>query len=189
MTDRERKAIFYKLEHEGPIVAKDWGLKPIAEPTENFTLAVPRDLDRLEAQVAKFETGALQYGMVPNAQLARLQTIALGDPKDRLSQDLFERYEGLITQDTMVCEVEMLSLAAGKTQQRNELQAIRHDLARTLGTQGTFFEHEEIKGTCRAVIRCSGDLFKQLVEAPEWQTRLTWFEAQPDFQTRSEERL
>ncbi len=183
MTERERKAIFYKLEHEGPIVAKDWGLKPIAEPTEHFTLAVPRDLDRLETQLSKFETGALQYGMVPNAQLARLQTIALGDPKDRLSQDLFDRYDELTAQAFVVCEVEMLSLAQGKTQQRTELQQIRHDLTRTLATQGTFFEHEEIKGTCRAVIRCTGQLFKTLVEAPEWQTRLTWFEARPDFQT------
>ncbi len=184
LSDRERKAVFYKLEHDGPVPAKDWGFKPIAEPTEHFTLAVPREgFDRLDAQVAKFETGDIKHGMIPNAQLARVLTIAQGDPKDRLSQDLFDRYDELVRQELVVVEVEMLSLAQGKRQQRDELQQIRHDLAAALGTRGNFFEHEEIKGTCRAVLRCTGRLFKEFVEGQDWQTRLTWFEARPDFQT------
>ena len=183
LSDREREAVFYKLEHEGPIPAKNWGFKPIAEPTEHFTLAIPRNMERFSAQIDKFETGAIQQQMVPNAQLARIQSIAQGEPRDRLSQDLFDRYDELVAAPHVIFEVEMLSLAQGPNQQRDELQRIRHDLTSALGTQGNFFEHEEIKGTCRAVIRCTGTIFRRLVEAPEWQTRLTWFDARPEFQT------
>lgn len=183
MTNQERKAVFYKLEHEGPIPAKEWGLKPIAEPTEHFTLAVPRDIERLDKQINAFETSPIKHGIVPNAQMAKITAIREGDPMDRLSEELFSRYEELITQEHVIFEVEMLSLAQGSRQQRDELQQIRHDLAAALGVQGNYFEHEEIKGTCRAVIRCSGAMFKRLVGDAQWQTRLTWFEARPEFQT------
>ena len=51
------------------------------------------------------------------------------------------------------------------------------------GVHGVFFEQEEIKGTCRAAIRCTGKLFKRLVEGDDWQMRITWFEARPEFET------
>jgi hypothetical protein len=53
------------------------------------------------------------------------------------------------------------------------------------GTQGNIFEHEEIKGTVRAVVRCTGALFKKFVEEPFWQTRISWFEERPAFETFS----
>src|SRR5205823_4596433 len=48
---------------------------------------------------------------------------------------------------------------------------------------GALFEHEELRGTCRAVIRCSGKMFKHLVMDPDWQTKISWFEERPEFET------
>jgi hypothetical protein len=185
VTDVERKEIFYKLEHEGPISLDRTGLKPITEPTEHFTIAVPRtdNLGQFRQRIEEFEGGEIKYGMLPNAQLSRIQNIAQGQPKDRLSQELFDNYDALVLQDLVVCEIEMLSLALGRNQRRDHLQSIRHALMAELGAQGTLFEHEEIRGTCRAVIRCTGPTFRRLVEQPEWQTRITWFENRPEFQT------
>ena len=42
MSDAERRAVFYKLEHETPADLGGTGLKPVAQPSERFTLAVPR---------------------------------------------------------------------------------------------------------------------------------------------------
>jgi hypothetical protein len=186
-TDAERKAIFYKLEHDGPISLVGTDLKPIAEPTDYVTLAIPRkdSLDKLTEKVNQFESGAIKYDMVPNAQLSRLQIIAEGQPKDRLSQEVFDAYDTLTRADWVVCEIEMLSVATGDKNKRAELAQIRHDLMAEFGggVHGVFFEHEEIKGTCRAAIRCTGKLFQRLVEGTEWQMRITWFEARPEFET------
>ena len=45
------------------------------------------------------------------------------------------------------------------------------------------FEHEEIKGTCRAVIRCTGQVFQELVEGKKWQNKIVYFDARPEFET------
>src|SRR5688572_1921343 len=43
LSDDERRAVFYKLEHGAPIDLVGTGLKPIAKPTPEVTLAVPKD--------------------------------------------------------------------------------------------------------------------------------------------------
>jgi hypothetical protein len=188
LSDAERKAVFYKLEHEAPISLDRTGLRPIAEASERITLAVPRsnNLDKLAKRLEEFEVGEPKFGMLPNAQLvARLKSIQEGDPKDRLSEELFANYDALTQAEWVICEIEMLSLARGRNQVREELSQTRLALAREFGNgvHGTLFEHEEIKGTCRAMIRCTGTLFKRLVEDREWQTKVSWFEARPEFET------
>ncbi len=189
MGDIERRAVFYKLEHDGPIELAGTGLKPVAEPSEHYTLAVPvdNDLSRLFRKIDEFETVAPRNGIVKNARLATaVQTIQLGEPRDRLSQELLENYEALTKQPMVICEVELLSLQTGANQRRDELQDFRHALQSELSRDkgiGALFEQEEIKGTVRAVIRCTGALLKKLVEDNEWQRRIYWFEARPEFQT------
>jgi Subtilase family len=189
MTAEERRAIFLKLEHDGPINLSGTGLKPIAETSERFTLAVPRkdDLSALSDKVNTFATEVPRNGELPNSRLVTaIETIAMGRPEDRLSQELLDQYEDLITRDAIICEVELLSLENGRNKQRNELSSIRHQLQAELNRDrgiGAIFEHEEIKGTCRVVIRCSGALFQRVVEEREWQRRIYWFEARPEFQT------
>jgi hypothetical protein len=185
LTDAERKAVFYKLEHDGPIDARTLGFKPLGEPTEHFTIAIPRDdLARLEDRIEQFATAEVdRYGMLRDGQIARITGFSEGGPLDRLSQSLFERYQELTQQDLVIVEVELLSVALGPRQRRDELLALRAALEGAIAPQGTVFEHEEMKGSCRAVIRCTGAAFRQLVEGPEWQRTIVWFEPKPEFQT------
>lgn len=187
MSEEERQAVFYKLEHESPVDLTGTDLKALAEQSDNFTLAVPKSdtLEKFAGKIQAFGTGELRAGHAPNEQLARLVNILRGDPKDRLSQALFEKYDQLVQQEWVICEIEMVSLARGKCQKRRELQQIRQAIEQAFasGTNGNFFEHEEVAGTCRAVIRCSGQLFEALVERREWLTRISWFDARPEFET------
>jgi hypothetical protein len=189
MNDAERRAVFFKLEHNGPVSLVGTGLKAVAEPSERFTLAVPRaeDLSAFTEKLDQFENATPKDNVVPNSRLATaIESIQLGEPKDRLSQELLENYDTLIRQEFLLCEVELLSLQQGPKRQRDELQEFRHALKAELDRDrgiGSLFEHEEIKGTCRAVIRCTGALFQKLVEDREWQRRIYWFEARPQFET------
>jgi len=188
MTEAERRAVFYKLEHEVPVDLVGTDLKPLAEHSDHFTLAVPKSdsLDKLAHKIEAFGTGHLKKDHAPYEQLAaRIVNVLRGDPKDRLSQALFEQYDQLVQQEWVICEVEMVSLARGPREQRRELLQIRQALRQAFasGTNGNFFEHEESGATCRAVIRCSGRLFRTLVEGPEWPTQISWFDARPKFET------
>ena len=187
MSEEERRAVFYKLEHEERTDLTGTDLKPVVEPSERFTLAVPRtdSLDKLAGKLQSFGSDPLRRGHPPHEALGRIRSIVEGQPTDRLSQALLEQYEDLTRQDWVVCEIEMISLKGGRRQQRAELLEIRRalDSAFRNRTLGNFFEHEDIKGTCRAVIRCTGSLFKELVEGRYWQCRIWWFDARPEFET------
>jgi len=189
LSDEERKAVFVKLEHDGKIPLGGTGLKPISEPSDRFTLAVPMagNLDKLKKKVEEFGKGPLKNGQASNQTLAvLLKDIKQGDPKDRLSQELFEEYGRLIRRKFLIIEVEIVSLQIGRNQQRQEIAERLIALETFLKEDqpyGTIFEHEEIKGTCRAVIRCSGAAFKRLVEEIQWQTIISWFDARPQFET------
>lgn len=189
LSEDERRAVFFKLEHESPVPLVGTGLKKISEPSARVTLAIPTsdNLDKLSARLDSYEQSVpSEGGFLPNATLAnRLQSIAEAAPTDRLSGELLEQYNDLIRQDWVICEIEMLSVARGERQRREELRAIRHELMNAFRsrTRGDIFEHEEIKGTARAVIRCTGELFRELVEGPAWQRRITWFEGRPSFES------
>lgn len=187
--DAERKAIFYKLEHDGPIDAKSLGLRPVAEPSDRFTLAIPRDntFERVNQRLEQFETGVIRSGMVPHAQtVSRLVSVAEGSPTDRLSFELFDRYNDLVREPSLILEVELLSVERGAVQRRTELHALREALRTAVQPNGAVYEHEEMKGSCRVVVRCSGAAFRTLVEGAQWQRTITWFEPRPEFQTFSQ---
>lgn len=187
MSEEERKSVLIKLEHEQKINLSGTGLKPIAESTQHFTLAVPRTekLDKLEEKIEEFGEGDLKRGQPPNKDFAYLNTIEEASPQDRLCQVFFEQYDELIQNDWIIFEIEMMSLERGKKQQRQELLKIREEISKLFesGTKGNLFEHEEIKGTCRAVIRCTGEVFQELVEDRKWQTKIVYFDARPAFET------
>ncbi|NQU23507.1 MAG: S8 family peptidase [Candidatus Nealsonbacteria bacterium] len=187
MPDDERRAVFYKLTHEKPINLTGTGLKPIAEGTEGVTLAVPREdnLDKFQQKIEQFGTGELRKGFPDNPYIAHITTIEPGEPKDRLSDELFEQYDQLIGKDFVICEIEIISFQQGPRQQRNEIASVVQALERAFanGVHGTLFEHEESGGSCRAVIRCTGKMFRQLVEDRQWQRKISWFEPKPRFET------
>lgn len=188
MSEEERKAVLIKLEHEQKINLSGTGLKPIAESTQHFTLAVPRTekLDELEKKIEEFGEGDLKRGQPPNKDFAYLNTIEEASPQDRLCQVFFEQYDELIQKDWITCEIEIMSFKNGKSQQSQELSEILNEieiLFKKGGTQGILFEHDEIKGTCRAVIRCTGKVFRELVEGEKWQTKIVYFDVRPEFET------
>jgi len=186
MSEDERKAVLIKLEHERKISLSGTDLKPISE-SNHFTLAVPRTekLDQLEKKIEDFGEGELKKGQPPNKDFAYLNSIEEASPKDRLCQLFFEQYDRIIQQDWIIFEIEMMSLKTGKNQQRQELLEIRNEISNLFesGSRGNLFEHEEIKGTCRAVIRCTGKIFQELVEGKKWQTKIVYFDARPEFET------
>lgn len=188
MSDEERRAVFYKLKHDAPVDLTGTGLKPIVEGSRHVTLAVPRgeNLEQFNDKLQKFGSAPPKpSGHLPHEHLARITDIARGDPKDRLSDELFEHYDDLIKQDYVLCELEIISLRPGPRQQRQDIDSILDELrtAFASGVHGNLFEHEEIKASCRAVIRCTGKMFQRLVEERNWQTKISWFEPKPRFET------
>ena len=122
MSPDERKTVLIKLEHEKKISLSGTDLKSISE-SNHFTLAVPRteNLDNLEKKIDEFGEGELKKGQPDNPSLAYLNSIKEASPKDRLCQIFFEQYDELLQQDSMICEIEMMSLQQGKNQQSQEL--------------------------------------------------------------------
>jgi hypothetical protein len=52
LTDEQRKAVFYKVTHDGPVSLTGTGLKPLVDRSENVTLVIPtgEDLDGFAAK-------------------------------------------------------------------------------------------------------------------------------------------
>ena len=194
LSDEERKAVFFKLDHEGVIKLDGTDLKPVAEPTGDITLVVPRsnNLNKLISKIEKFGESEIKKDRANREHVTNeglgvpLKAIVRGTPKERLSQSLFKDYRKFTRRRWVICEIEIISLAIGKNKQREELRGILFDLDRAFtngGTNGVLYEKEEIKGTIRAVIGCTGQMFSHLVEGNEWQTKIFWFDARPEFET------
>ena len=97
MTEDERRAVFYKLEHETPVfdpaaTLSGTDLRPVAQPTPEIVYAVPRkeSLSKLAKKLDDFATAPVTKQHVPNEWLAHLADIQEADPKDRLSDDMRE---------------------------------------------------------------------------------------------------
>lgn len=187
LTEEQRKTVFYKVTHDGPVQLSGTGLKPLVDRSSNVTLAIPK-ADNLDAFTEKLEGVAQandEVERVPNQSLVRIEDIELGEPKDRLSDELLADYDTLVEQTFVICEIECLALDQGKNQRRMRIAAILKDINNAFanGIHGTLFEHEERDGICRAVIRCTGSMFRTLVEEPHWQRTISWFEPKPEFET------
>ncbi len=188
MSDEERKAVFYKLEHEGNVSLSGTGLKPIAESTEKITIAVPRkgNLDPLLKKVKEF--GEELNNDVPqnSKEIANLRAITEGQPKDRLSQELFEKYDEIIEKDLFIFELEIMAnpLLSGVKQQQEDIRNTLNEINDKFenNTRGRILEHEEFnEKICRAVISCSGKLFQEFVEEKHWQVKISWIDTRPEF--------
>ena len=55
LSPEERKAIFYKVTHDGPVDLAGTGLRPLVDRSENVTLAIPRadNLDGFEEKASE----------------------------------------------------------------------------------------------------------------------------------------
>lgn len=194
MSEKERRAVFYKLQNDVGVNPKTLlvgtDLQVIAQPSSEVVYAVPKsdNLDKVAKKIQEFGAGPLVKGHAKNEWLGHLTSIEEGDPKDRLSDDLRQNFAVLIKKPHVICEIEFLSLVIGDVKRREEIQEWITDLQKefALGAHGNFFEHEIAPPVCRAVIRCTGAFFKRLVEEPKWIARIRWIESKPRFQTFSE---
>lgn len=187
LSDAQRKAVFYKVTHDGPVSLSGTGLKPLVDKSPKVTLAVPGG-DNLDSFTEKLTTLAAapdDQDFAPNQHLARIEDVEQADPKDRLSDELLASYDTLVNEPFVICEIEMLSIAQGRNQRQNEIASLLVELNNAFahGIHGTLFEHETRDGICRAVIRATGDMFRRLVEEDRWQRAISWFEPKPRFET------
>ncbi len=190
----ERKAIFYKLEHDIPVnpaqTLSGTDLKAISQPSPETVFAIPKedDLGRLAEKIKQFGEGNLKMGHAPNEWVAHLTDISEADPKDRLSPDLRKRFSQLIKRKNIICEIEFLTLLLGKRKQLEQIEEWLKELQTTFanGVHGSVFEHEVSLPTCRAVIRCTGSMFEKLVEEGRWIESIRSIESRPKFQTFQE---
>jgi hypothetical protein len=189
MAPEERRAVFLKLQHDRPIPLTGTGLRQISEPDAFVTHAIPIQdgLDKLERKIDEFATGPSKRGHAPHERLvAPLAEIGFGAPFDRLSEGMQAVFQNLIRRRLVVYEVEIMSFSQGPKQKRNDLQRTRQTLEvllRARGYENQVFEHEEIKGTARLVVRTTGAVLRELVESPDWQTSIRWFDLKPEFET------
>jgi hypothetical protein len=188
LTDEQRKAVFFKVTHDGPVDLTGTGLKALIDRSSDVTFAIPtgQNIDEFAKKVQQFATSTPEAGVVKHQTYANIQDVSPGQPKDRLSDELFAMYDSLIKQDLLICEIEMLApLDSSRKRRRSTIAGILQDLnnAFASGVHGTLFESEEHDGICRAVIRCTGKMFQQLVEDGEWQRKISWFEPKPKFET------
>ena len=127
LSPEQRKAVFYKVTHTGAITLTGTGLKPLVDRSEHVTLAIPKDenLDAFEAKIDSFGSGAISaQNTISHQSYFNVEDIVRGEPKDRLSDELLADYETLIKtkQPSIICEIELLSLAQGKNQKRDEIR-------------------------------------------------------------------
>lgn len=185
-----RSQVLIKVEHERPVDLAGTNLKPITAPSEHVTLTVLKDpqenLSQLHRKITEFGTAPLVRGQPKHKQLDVVQSVRKGEATDRLSDRLYEQYAALTAgEGFQILEIEVASFQTGPRQQRAEIASILQELNALfqMGIRGNLFEHEELGNTCRAVIRCKGTLFKQLVEDPAWLRKIVWFEERPRFRT------
>jgi hypothetical protein len=186
MSLEERRAVFYKLQHTRPITTSGTGIRIVCT-SPNYSLAIvddnEKDLQKLEQKIRAF--GETNKKVENYSLVAPLQNIEIGNPKDRLSESLFEQYNSLIvSKDLIILEIEIMVPERDDSFSESSLQTVRQEIAARIRISGgAMFEHEELHNTCRAVIRCNGETFKELVEDKKWQRKIWWFEPKPEFET------
>ena len=187
LTDDQRKAVFYKVTHDGPVSLSGTGLKPLVDKSPRVTLAVPKgdNLDAFADKLTELAGAPDDQDFPRNQQLVRIEDVEPADPRDRLSDELHSSYDTLVIQSRVICEIELLSLAPGKNLRQQEIASALVELNNAFahGIHGTLFEHDTRDGICRAVIRATGEMFRRLVEEDRWLRVISWFEPRPQFET------
>ncbi|MDR2704574.1 MAG: S8 family peptidase [Planctomycetaceae bacterium] len=187
MSESERRAVFYKLTHERPVNLSGIGLTPICEPSDHYSLVIAdktvQDFSEFEKRITSFSTGNEDDARKVYGLVANLKQFEEGQPKDRLCEKLYTCYDQLIQEkdQKIIIEIEIVNIYGDG----QSLGTIRQEISDVLkrGSRGMMFEHEEFGNSCRAVIRCNGEAFKELVEGQKWQTKIFWFETKPEFET------
>lgn len=192
LTEPQRRALFLKLKHEGVITPQTLtgsGLKLISNPSEDQSLVVPRekDLHRFEEKLRAFAEQAIEEDKAPPAYelFSKIQSVEPGRPADRLSSELASEYKEILKKKFFIFEIEILSLETGTKKRKEDLSKTIDQITKLLGAgiHGRIYEAEFSGGSARVCLSATGAAFQKLVEDPEWQIKITSFDARPKFET------
>lgn len=193
LSPEARRAVFLKLKHDRPLTKSDLAgtdLVFMSAPGADESLVVTRKegLDKFDERIQKFGEGD-EPGRPKGTELAKaLRSMELGDPKDRLAEEVFATYEEWCAADWVIYEIEITSFASHPATQRKEVEAILLEIHATLarGIHGNVFEADVSARSARIVLRSSGAKFCEFVENAKWWRKIVFFDARPKFETFSQ---
>ena len=194
LSPEAKRAIFLKLNHDRRLTKKDLagtGLTFFSPPGETESLVVPRDptkLDKLEERITKFAEGD-EPGRPGGTDLATtVQAVDLGNPHDRLSDEVAADYDRLISRDHVIYEIEVASFAISSTRARREVTEIILAVHRSLGRgiHGAVYEQDVQERGARLVLWSTGSKLREFVESDVWWRKIVFFDGRPKFETFSE---
>ncbi len=189
LTPEQRRAAFLKLTHDRPLTKLDLrgtGLMPMGPSTSTETLVVPKkkSLETLEERLGKIAADTVSERPTGVEFVTRISSIAVADPKARLSPEFAADYESLIHQEFVVYEIEVASFATRLETRRREVERSLTELREFLGAiDGRIYETDFAGVGARAVLSSTGEKLKALVEDPRWWRQIVLFEKRPHFET------
>ena len=192
LSPEERRAIFLRLKHDRPLTKKDFSgtdlvLMSASGENESLVITHKAGFEKFDERMETFAKGEAPARPKGTELATALQAIELGDPKDRLSDELLTAYDEWIAADWLIYEIEVVSFAKNPKSQQRELTEILDEIRHTLGhVHGNIFEHEPSGRSERAVLRSTGAKFREFVEHPNWWRKITSLDTRPRFETFSQ---
>lgn len=193
LSPEARRAVFLKLKHDRPLTNGDLAgtdLVFMSAPGTDESLVVTRKegLDKFDERIQKFGEGN-EPGRPKGTELVTaLRSMELGEPKDRLAEEILATYEEWCAADWVIYEIEIASFASHLATQRKEVEAILLEIHAALarGIHGNVFEADVSARSARIVLRSSGAKFREFVENAKWWRKIVFFDARPKFETFSQ---
>lgn len=192
-TPDERRAIFLRLKHDRPLTRKDLtgtGLAFMSAPGADESLVVTRQetLELLEKRLQKFTEGEEPLRPKGTDFATAVRAVELGEPKDRLSDELLPQLDALVGEPHVVYEIEIASFALRSKTRQKEVASIIEEVHASLakGVHGAIFEAEVVEDGARAVLWSTGAKLREFVEDRRWWRKIVFFDARPKFETFSQ---
>lgn len=188
----QRRSVFLKLTHDRPLTLDDiagTGLKFLGEPGETECLVVPKkDLTKLEERVEAFATGAESEEPKNKNLIVGLQSIVIGDPRERLSDAFLEVFKTYVLQSFIVYELELSSQKPSGPGQHKAIDAAIQSLRQALGNgiRGGIYDIDFEGGGARIMLWSTGAMLREFVEDPKWIPSISYFDLRPKFRTFKE---
>jgi hypothetical protein len=193
LSPEARRAVFLKLKHDRPLTKDDLAgtdLVFMSAPGADESLVVTRKegLEKFDQRIQHFGEGD-EPGRPKGTELAeKLKSLELGDPKDRLADEVLVAYDAWCAAEWVTYEIEIASFASHPSTQRKEVEAILMEIHAVLGRgiHGNVFESDVSARGARIVLRSSGAKFREFVEDAKWWRKIVFFDARPKFETFSQ---
>jgi hypothetical protein len=192
LSAEQRRAIFLRIKHDRPLTRSDFAgtdLAFMSGPGETESLVITRKpgFERFDQRMATFAEGDEPSRPKGTELATALRSLELGEPKDRLSDEVFDAYDQWVAQDWLIYEIEVVSFATLPATQKRELESMLGEIRAALGhIHGHVFEHELSGRSAHVVLRSTGAKFREFVEEPKWWRKIVFFDARPRFETFSQ---